>query len=292
VWRLLLLLTCLWAMTGCGVKLAYNNLDRLARWSADDYLDLDPAQETYFKSELAAVLYWHRTTELPVYARALRQLDLALTDGATVEEMFSFGEEIEAWWQRILEATLPLSTQLMYSASDVQLDRFTAQVDKDTLKYIKPYEKLSVDARRERWAREVRDNFETFTGRLNNDQRQLINQFSARWVPDDRSWADYRRRYGAALVALVRERDGYIEFSRAFRELTFNRERYYGDDYASALAANQDLFRDLSIEIVNSLTPDQHRELSKNLLDAAKDFDELALDAPPTAPPSACLIEC
>ena len=50
--------------------------------------------------------------------------------------------------------------------------------------------------------------------------------------------------------------------------------------------------RDLSIEIVNSLTPDQRRELSKNLLDVAKDFDELALDAPPAAPPGACLISC
>ncbi len=83
-----------------------------------------------------------------------------------------------------------------------------------------------------------------------------------------------------------------MEFSRAFREMTFNRERFYGDEYAAALASNQELYRDVSIEVVNSLTPDQHRELSKTLLDVAKDFDELALDAPPTAPPSACLVDC
>lgn len=287
-----MLLACAWGATGCGVKLAYNNLDRLARWSADDYLNLDAAQETFFNAELDVVLYWHRTTELPVYARTVRKLDVALADGATVEEMFVFRQEIEGWWRRILEASLPLMSQLMYSATDAQLDRFTGQVDKDALKYIKPYEKLSVDARRERWAREVRDGFESFTGRLSNAQRQLIKQFSVRWVPDDRSWADYRRRYGAALVALVRERNGYVEFSRAFRELTFNRERWYGDEYASALAWNQDLFRDLSIEVVNSLTPDQHRALSENLFEVAKDFDELSLDAAPTAPPSACLIDC
>ena len=30
----------------------------------------------------------------------------------------------------------------------------------------------------------------------------------------------------------------------------------------------------------------------KNLLNVAKDFDELSTDAPPSAPPSACLINC
>ncbi len=289
---MLLLLACAWGATGCGVKLAYNNVDRLVRWSADDYLNLDAAQQTYFNAELDAVLYWHRTTELPVYARTVRQLDVALADGATVEEMFVFRQEVEAWWQRILEASLPLSTQLMYSATDAQLDRFKAEFEKDTLKYIKPYEKLSVDARREKWARELRENFETVTGRLNDDQRRLINQFSARWVPDDRSWADYRRRYAEALAAQVRKRDGYVEFSLAFRGLTFNRERWYGDEYAAALSVNQNLYRDLTIEIVNSLTPEQHRELSKTLLDVAKDFDELSLDVTPTAPPGACLISC
>ncbi len=170
--RVLLLCVCAWAATGCGVKLAYNNIDRLAGWSADDYLKLDDAQEAFFKAELAAVLYWHRTTELPIYSRSLRQLDVALADGATIEEMFAFRQEAEGWWDRILEATLPLTSQLMYSATDAQLDRFTTEFAKDTQKYIKPYEKLSADVRRERWAKELRENVETFTGRLNNDQRQ------------------------------------------------------------------------------------------------------------------------
>ena len=292
LWRVLLLLACAWGATGCGVKLAYNNLDRLLRWSIDDYLNLDAAQEAYFRSQVDVFLYWHRTTELPVYAQGLRELDVALADGATIEEMFFVREEVDAWWRRILEASLPLSTQLMYSATDAQLDRFSAQFEKDTLKYIKPYEKLSVDARRERWARELRENFENFTGRLGDEQRQLIDRRSARWVPDDRGWADYRLRYRDALLALVRQRDPYIEFSRAFRDLTLNRERWYGDGYAAAQAANEDVYRDLSIEIINSLTADQRRELSKTLLDVAKDFDELTRDASPTAPPGACLVAC
>jgi hypothetical protein len=280
------------AAGGCGVKTTYNNLDRLVRWSMDDYMSLDPAQEAFFRGELDTVLYWHRTSQLPVYAKAIRQLDADLADGASMEEMFVFRGEMEAWWDRILEASLPLSTQLMYSATDAQLDQFAVQYAKDIRKYVKPYEKLSPDERRERWARDFRDYFEYLTGSLNADQRAMIVAQSKRFVPDDRSWADYRARYGAALVALVRERRSFIEFSHAFRTMTFERERWYGDVYSAALASNQDLYRDVSLALLESLTVEQRRQLSKTLQELAKDFDELALDAPAAPPPAACLISC
>ncbi len=286
-----LLLTLMLAATGCGVKTAYNNMDRLIRWSFDDYMKLDSAQEAYFRGELDVVLYWHRTTQLPIYATAFRQLDTALADGATVEELFVVRNEVESWWDQILEASLPLSTRLMYSATDAQLDQFALQYEKDVQKYVKPYEKLTTEARRERWARDFRDYFEYFT-RLNKDQKQFIVAQSARFVPDDRSWADYRRRYGAALVALVRERQSYVQFSRAYRDMTFGRERWYGEEYAAALASNQELYRDVTIGLLGSLTADQRRELSKTLQGVAKDFDELAADAPATVPPAVCLITC
>lgn len=280
------------ASAGCGVKLGYNNLDRLIKWSMDDYMELDPNQEAFFKAELAAVLYWHRTTQLPIYAGAVRDLDGELADGATVEEMFVFGQEVETWWDRILTASLPLSTQLMYSATDEQLDQFAVQYAKDIRKYVKPYAKLTPDERREKWAREFREYFEFFSGNLNNDQRKLIEAQSQRFVPDDQSWAEYRKRYGEAMLALVRERSSYVEFARAFSDMTFGRERWHGEEYAAALASNRQLYRDVSFALLASLTAEQRRTLSKNLQNLAKDFDELAADAPPSAPPSACLIAC
>jgi Family of unknown function (DUF6279) len=285
-------LFCVGAASGCGVKTVYNNLDRLIKWSMDDYMKLDDAQQDYFQAELDTLLYWHRTTQLPIYARELRQLDASLADGATVEELFVFRTEVEAWWDAILQASLPMSTELLYSATDAQLDQFALQFAKDARKYVKPYEKLTPDARRARWAREFRDYFERFTGNLNKDQKNLIEAYSARFTPDDESWAEYRKRYGLAMVALVRERQPYVQFSRAFRDMTFGRERWYGDEYAQALASNQDLYRDVTLALLDSLTSDQRKKLSNTLQDVAKDFDELALDAPAAPPAEACLLTC
>ena len=95
---MLLLIGCATSVTGCGVKLAYNNLDRFIRWSMDDYMDLDAKQDAFFKAELASMLYWHRTTQLPTYARAIRDFDGQLADGATVEDLFVLRQEVEGWW--------------------------------------------------------------------------------------------------------------------------------------------------------------------------------------------------
>jgi len=287
-------LVALFACTaGCGIKSAYNNLDRFVRWSADDYMELDPQQDAYFKAELKSVLYWHRTTQLPIYAKALRELDADFANGPSMEEMTVFTEEVDGWWRNILEATLPLGSQLLYSASDAQIDQFAAQYERDVKKYVKPYAKMTPEERRERWARDFQDYFEVFAGHLNNEQRDMIRAQSGRFVPDDRSWADYRRRYGAALIALMRERGTYVEFSRAYRDLTFNRERWYTDEYAAALAANRALYRGLTLAVLDSLTIAQRRDLSKNLQDFARDFDELAAEAPAEAPPPApCLVGC
>jgi hypothetical protein len=281
------------AAGGCGIKTAYNNLDRFVRWSAEDYMELDPAQDAYFRAELKSVLYWHRTTQLPIYSKTLRGLDSEIANGVTMEEIVVFGDEVDGWWKNILEASLPLGSQLLYSASDTQLDQFATQYEKDVKKYVKPYAKLSIEERRERWARDYQDYFEYFAGRLNGEQKDIIRAKSAKFVPDDQSWADYRRRYGAALIALVRERGTYVEFARAYRDLTFNRERWYGNDYNAALESNRALYRGLTLALLDSLTGTQRRDLSKNLQDFARDFDELAAEAPPIAPPAApCLAGC
>jgi Family of unknown function (DUF6279) len=258
----------------------------------DDYMDLDPAQEAFFDAQLDVLLYWHRTTQLPIYAGALRELDGTLANGATVEELFVFRDQLDTWWTRILEAGMPLATELMYSASDAQLDQFSEQYLKDTRKYVRPYQKLSPDERRSRWAKEYREGMEYFTGRLNPAQKQLIADFRDRFVPDEAAWVEFRGRYGAELVAAVRRRGSFTEFTLTMRDMTFGRERWYGDAYRTALDSNVALYTDVSVALFNSLTAEQHEHLSKRLREMAQDMTELSTDLPANVPTAGCLVTC
>lgn len=290
--RALLLIGFAWALSGCGVKVFYNNLDRFAHWSMDDYMDLDPAQERFFDAQLDVLLYWHRTTQLPVYAKTLLELDASLADGASVEELFVFRGHVEDWWKQIQEAGLPMATELLYSATDDQLDQFSEQFEKDTQKWVKPYRKLSLDERRERWAKEYRDGMEYFVGNFTNEQKKLVEAYRDRYVPDESAWVDYRRRYGAELVAVVKRRGSFAEFSLTLRDMAFGRERWYGEAYQTALDADQSLYADVSVALLNSLNAEQHAHLSKRLRELAADLTELSTDLPENVPTAGCLVTC
>ena len=64
---LLVLFSLLLVNSGCGVKLAYNNGDRLVRWWVDDYIDMNSEQKRYLRDATRNLLYWHRSQELASY---------------------------------------------------------------------------------------------------------------------------------------------------------------------------------------------------------------------------------
>jgi Family of unknown function (DUF6279) len=289
--RIAAVLTLAWAASGCGVKFAYNNLDRFAHWTMDDYMSLDAAQQAYFDAQLDVLLYWHRTTQLPIYARALREGDRALADGASVEEMFVLRDDLEQSWDVIQEAALPMLSELLYSATEAQLDQFAAQYGKDTEKYIRPYLKLSPEKRRARWAREYREGMEYFTGRLSSEQRALIAGFQHRYVPDERAWQAYRDRFSTALIAMVRRHEAYPQFALQLREMALSRERWYGA-YRDARESNSALYADVSVALLNSLDAAQRARLSERLQTIAEDLIELSTELPDNVPTAGCLVTC
>ena len=110
--------TLLAASGGCSVKMMYNNLDRLARWSASDYVDMTDAQREYFEAEVDAMLYWHRAEELPRYAAYLDELEPALGAGADPDEVQGLFDTMYAWWEAIEARAMPMLTEILLSLSD------------------------------------------------------------------------------------------------------------------------------------------------------------------------------
>src|SRR5882724_11445070 len=63
--RIIGLLALATALAGCSaIKLGYNNLDHLAYWWLDSYVDFSGEQGTQVRENLAQLHQWHRTEEL------------------------------------------------------------------------------------------------------------------------------------------------------------------------------------------------------------------------------------
>jgi hypothetical protein len=290
--RLVAVLVLVGAAGGCGVKSIYNNVDRFIVWSVDDYIEMDARQEEFFKRRLGVWLYWHRTTQLPRYARGVERIEREIRSGLSLEELLDIERMTTDWFDTLVAETVPFAAEVLHSLRDEQIGQLEKGFAKNNEKWLKPYRGLDPEERRKEWMEEYGDALENFIGKLGTAQRTIIERYGAEWRSDDDTWLAYRERWQRDLVALIRERRSHAEFELAFREMSLRRERYYGEDYRATFEANEAMYRRLTIDVLASLDAAQRATLSGKLLEIARDFDELAAEAPPTAPPAACLITC
>ncbi len=290
--RLLLVLLVPLLLSGCGVKLVYNNLDRIIPWVADDYIKFDDRQEEYFDAELASILYWHRTTQLPEYALALRRFDADVADGLTLEELLIMEEQVLEASHLMRARFVPMATEILYSTTPPQLLDIKRRFDRRNAKYLKPIAKLDIEGERQRWRRDFQDGFEFFVGRASPEQRERIAKVATVYVPEERMWIEYRERWQHSVFALMDLELSYPELLLRVREMVGRRDRWYGEEYDEVMQRNESLYRSLAIDLTDSLSERQQRSLSKRLLGWAEAFEELAADADPEPPPPACMAGC
>ncbi len=281
--------------SGCSVQMAYNNLDRLARWSVSDYIDMDERQRAYFDATFDSLWYWHRTEQLPIYADYLEGLAPRLVDGTSEAEMQALVDQVTAWYLVLEARGMPMATELLASLSDAQVADLSAALADSNEELAEPEAGLSLEAAQALWVEEFVDRFSGFSGRLNAVQKDYLARQSRRYQPEMQLWADYRRRWQSDLLAVLAFRHDAEGLDAAFRQLTANRDAYHGDA-AGVFEANEALLRETSVWLVNSMTTRQQEQFATRVTDLAADFRALAEQGPRYAGAAAvaapCLVVC
>ena len=90
-------------MSGCSIKMAYNNMDRLIRWGVSDYVDLNRAQKDTLNREIRKFQYWHRVNHLPEYAAYMEVLATTMTDTVSVAQMQGIFDQVTSWADEVEE---------------------------------------------------------------------------------------------------------------------------------------------------------------------------------------------
>ena len=119
--RMTIGLVMLIALSGCSIKLAYNNAERLVRWQIGEYIDLDPQQKAYFTEHFTALMHWHRTTQLPEYAEYLYVLAEQYSDAVTPAQVKATFDQITEWGERFEQQGMPIAIHMLASLSDEQV---------------------------------------------------------------------------------------------------------------------------------------------------------------------------
>ena len=280
--------------SGCSIKLVYNNADRFARWAVNDYIHMTDEQEAYFDAEVDAIHYWHRTSELPLYADYLDALPGKLDDGVSVEEVQDIFETLFAWWEVFEEKAMPMVTELMLSLTDEQVADLPSRLAKDNEEFAEDEEDRPVHQVQAEWAREYADAVSRFSGRLTREQKDYLAAQSVRYLPQFELWADYHRRWQGDLLKLLNEkRDDPKAFREAFQQLTDNREAYYGEELTAVFNMNEALAKEVTAWMLSHLNDAQRARFETRIGEMATAFRELAEEVPDQVPQGGgCLVRC
>ena len=292
--KALLVAGMLLSASGCSIKMLYNNADRFARWAVNDYIQMDDAQEAYFTAEVDAIHYWHRTEELPLYADYLDSLPSTLdreVDEDDVQEVF---DTFYSWWEVFEAKTLPFVTEMMLSLSDEQVARLPERLEEDNAKFAEDEFDKPLDEVQEEWKKQYVDTMTRFSGRLTREQKAYLNAQSVRYVPQFELWAEYRERWQADLMDLLRNKRRDPEaFTEAFVAISRNREAYYGEELTAVFDTNEQLAREVTAWLINNLTEKQRERFYERIGEMADDFRELAAELPDEIPEGGgCLVTC
>lgn len=271
-----LLLTCL--LSSCmGIKFTYNNLDWFIPWYLDDYLILDDQQEEVFDHHLEALLKWHRHHELPQYSKLLQQIITDLDkQQITHERLNDYVEQSNLFYQKIIIKSLEQGGQLLADLNDEQLEdmmQTIAESDQEFEEYVK---ETSFDKRENKRRKSVTKTFRKWLGRLSKSQKQRIRQWSKEVETTLEYRLDYTGQVRIAFRKIIANRKDLLITKQSLTELVTRPELLMSQQHYQTVERNRLRFRQLLVDMANTLSPKQQARLLKKINRYAKDFMTLS----------------
>ncbi len=273
-------------LAGCGPRSIYPHLDWLIPWYVSDFVSLDSVQENLLEARLSKLLDWHCRTQLPVYATTLKALGRDLAGSSSpvdIAMLQGYHTRLMAHWKELLRQVSPDITDILATASDVQIDELFRNLEKQDQKFKKEYVDLPPDElilnREERMVKRTR----YWISQLNPLQKQALSDWSSQLTPIAGDWLQNRQRVRAEARSLLAQRHENPGFRAALQELIINPAGMRTVEYQRKIDINTALTIRLLVHLNQLLTDKQRSYLLDRIESLAADFDTLSCD-PQTLP--------
>lgn len=269
------------ALSACSaVKLGYNNLNEVAYWWMDAYVDFNNAQSPRVREDLARLHLWHRSTELPRVAELLEGMEKLMPGEIAPPQACGFVTQLRERLGAVLAQGEPAMVTLALGLEPEQLAHLERKYRRNNENYREEWVDLPPAEQREKRFKQVLERSEMVYGKLEEPQRAIVRQQMERSVFDPaRNLAERQRRQQDLLqtlrklagqpIALPQARQlmrEYLERTQASPDATYRR-------YQEALI--EESCRMFSAAH-NSTTPTQREGAARRLRAYQRDVRDLA----------------
>ena len=202
--RIIGLLTFAALVSGCSaIKLGYNNLDDIAYWWVDRYLDFTEDQSPRVREDLARLHQWHRREELPAIAAILHRMEQLAPNDVSPAQACSFVPAIRERIRALSDRAEPAIVTLALDLTPEQLVHLERAYSKKLAEYRHDWVDLTPAELRDKRMKQFLERSEMIYGRLDEPQRLVMRQRVEQSGFDAaRTLAERRRRQQDALLTL------------------------------------------------------------------------------------------
>lgn len=268
-------------LSGCSaVRLGYDNGPSLALWWLDGYLDLNRAQEARARPALEDWFAWHRSTQLPEYARWLATWKQRAGGTVTGEEICRWSEIAGEKVKLAMERAVPAAAELLPLIEPAQWQHLEKRQAERNAELRQTHAQPQRDVRIEGALDRSIERGEQFYGSLTPAQKKMLLDGILGQPMQAEDWLDAREQRQKELLQQLRRAQQEPDPGRRTVALQATLERYTrpGDERQ---ARWQSYGCELTARLHNSTSAKQRQHLKERLSAWEEDLRALAAAGAP-----------
>ena len=255
--------------------LAYRQAPHLLSWTVESYVDLSHEQKDRLHARLDRALAWHRSQELPAYARFLdsvaQRTDRAFTD----EEVARAWADMRADYRRVVEHLLPDAADLLASLDDKQLAGLQRRFDEANRKFLRESTRGTPDERRADAAKRTIVHLREWIGPLDDRQAAIVQAWARSTDPLIEERLADRRYRQSETIALARSRDR-ARIAEGLRRILLDTDQWRRPELRAKLAAREQATLHMIAVLSGTLSRAQRAHLRHRIDGYVQDIVRLA----------------
>ncbi len=271
--RLLLVLMLLTTLGSCSTaRLGYSNADTLAYWWLDGYVDFRSSQKTKIKQDIAQLLSWHRSTQLPQYVQTLTQMQSTLAANPGPAELEAVFRQVEQFSQVLLLKAVPELTDFVLTMEESQKAYLARKFEKNNEEFRDKYLDLTPEKQAKARFKKVLKQTDEWLGSVNREQETLIARYLDKHPPNYAQWLEdsiARQRGVLQLLTQIQTEKPNREAAQAMIQRAILAS-YEPSDQAERRAqseASRAAMQQLVSAIIRASTPEQKTHARNKLQD-------------------------
>ena len=264
-------------LAGCSaLQLGYRNADTFLAWTVNDFFDLDHGQKEMLKPGIESLLAWHRTEQLPDYARFLDAIQARLGGPVTHADVNWLMDEARGRYLTAVERAVAEGAPVLAKLTPHQIDELEQRLKKENTKFADKYLKDDLAKRQKDRAERFIDNTEYWVGLLSDEQEKRIHEIAAEGATGYAQRLAERQRVQREMLAILREDNNAASLVPKLKAWIANWEGGRSAEARQAFTRAGEQTLRMMLAVTDTLGAQQREHAQKRLRSYAEDMCKLA----------------